>query len=118
MCQFRVMRESREGGQAIASVVIRARSDSGVVSLVDTRGQIRHIDGAFIARVDTLMAELVLGQSPTNGERQPRSLTDAQRPVIPEELRGLERFHGHLGPYVVLGMRMGMITRAKFPQRI
>ena len=32
---------------------------------------------------------------------------------LPPELEGLSRFHGHLGVYVTLGLRMGAIgTRA------
>lgn len=37
---------------------------------------------------------------------------------LPAELEALKRFHGHLGPYAVIGYRMGQIARSKFPQRI
>jgi formylmethanofuran dehydrogenase subunit E len=30
-----------------------------------------------------------------------------------DELQQLKRFHGHLGPYVVIGYRMGMIARER-----
>lgn len=30
---------------------------------------------------------------------------------LPEELASLKRFHGHLGPYVTIGLRMGNIAR-------
>lgn len=40
------------------------------------------------------------------------------RERIPPELEGLRRFHGHLGPYVVLGMRMGEAARTTYPFRI
>ena len=30
---------------------------------------------------------------------------------LPEELNLLKRFHGHLGPYVVIGYRMGSMAR-------
>jgi formylmethanofuran dehydrogenase subunit E len=33
---------------------------------------------------------------------------------LPEELIPLKRFHGHLGPYVVIGYRMGKIARERF----
>jgi formylmethanofuran dehydrogenase subunit E len=36
---------------------------------------------------------------------------------LPEELEALKRFHGHLGPYVVIGYRMGKIARAKYKKR-
>ncbi len=32
---------------------------------------------------------------------------------LPEELKQLKRFHGHLGPFVVIGYRMGAIARKK-----
>jgi formylmethanofuran dehydrogenase subunit E len=34
--------------------------------------------------------------------------------VLPEELVPLKRFHGHLGPYVVIGYRMGKLARERF----
>lgn len=34
---------------------------------------------------------------------------------LPEDLKGLVNFHGHLGPYVLLGYRMGLIARKYFP---
>ncbi len=37
---------------------------------------------------------------------------------LPDELGALKRFHGHLGPYAVIGYRMGMIARERFPERI
>lgn len=37
---------------------------------------------------------------------------------LPNELRELKRFHGHLGPYAVIGYRMGLTARAMFPERI
>ncbi len=30
--------------------------------------------------------------------------------MLPEELQGLARFHGHIGPYAVVGYRMGAIA--------
>ena len=33
---------------------------------------------------------------------------------IPEELIALQRFHGHLGVYVTLGLRMGAIGKRRF----
>jgi len=32
-------------------------------------------------------------------------------PDLPETLRDLQEFHGHLGPYVVVGLRMGAVGR-------
>jgi formylmethanofuran dehydrogenase subunit E len=39
-------------------------------------------------------------------------------PIFPEELLPLKRFHGHLGPYVVMGYRMGKVARERYPGRI
>ena len=30
---------------------------------------------------------------------------------MPKDLEGLRSFHGHLGPYVVIGLRMGQIAK-------
>lgn len=35
---------------------------------------------------------------------------------LPEELVALQRFHGHLGVYVTLGLRMGAIGKRRFGQ--
>jgi len=37
---------------------------------------------------------------------------------LPDELIALKRFHGHLGPYAVIGYRMGLTARQRFPERI
>ena len=37
---------------------------------------------------------------------------------LPIELVELKRFHGHLGPYAVIGYRMGQIARQKYPGKI
>jgi formylmethanofuran dehydrogenase subunit E len=37
---------------------------------------------------------------------------------LPEELDLLKRFHGHLGPYVVVGYRMGAIAREKLEGKL
>ena len=34
---------------------------------------------------------------------------------LPEDLRRLADFHGHLGPYALLGYRMGLVARKYFP---
>lgn len=34
---------------------------------------------------------------------------------LPEELKRLADFHGHLGPYVLLGYRMGLMAKSYFP---
>ncbi|MDW5563651.1 MAG: formylmethanofuran dehydrogenase subunit E family protein [Methanomassiliicoccus sp.] len=38
--------------------------------------------------------------------------------ALPDEMVALKRFHGHLGPYAVLGYRMGLTARRQFPERI
>ncbi len=37
---------------------------------------------------------------------------------LPEELKILKRFHGHLGPYVVVGYRMGALAREKLSGKL
>ncbi len=37
---------------------------------------------------------------------------------LPEELKQLKRFHGHLGPFVVIGYQMGTIARKKLEGKI
>jgi formylmethanofuran dehydrogenase subunit E len=37
---------------------------------------------------------------------------------LPEELIQLKRFHGHLGPYVVVGYRMGQLARQRLEGKL
>ncbi|MCE5297292.1 MAG: formylmethanofuran dehydrogenase subunit E family protein [Euryarchaeota archaeon] len=37
---------------------------------------------------------------------------------LPPELKALSSFHGHLGPYVVVGYRMGQIARSELKGKI
>ncbi|HVO78172.1 MAG TPA: formylmethanofuran dehydrogenase subunit E family protein [Methanomassiliicoccales archaeon] len=37
---------------------------------------------------------------------------------LPEELIRLKRFHGHLGPYVVVGYRMGQLARQRLEGKL
>ncbi len=37
---------------------------------------------------------------------------------LPDELKQLKRFHGHLGPYVVVGYRMGQIARHRLEGKL
>jgi formylmethanofuran dehydrogenase subunit E len=37
---------------------------------------------------------------------------------LPEELKLLKKFHGHLGPYVVVGYRMGDMARMKLEGKL
>lgn len=37
---------------------------------------------------------------------------------LPEELKLLKKFHGHLGPYVVVGYRMGALAREKLEGKL
>jgi len=36
---------------------------------------------------------------------------------LPDDLKRLADFHGHLGPYVLLGYRMGLVARKYFPKK-
>jgi formylmethanofuran dehydrogenase subunit E len=38
--------------------------------------------------------------------------------LLPDEMVALKKFHGHLGPFAVLGYRMGQLARRRFTQRI
>jgi formylmethanofuran dehydrogenase subunit E len=37
---------------------------------------------------------------------------------LPDGLERLKHFHGHLGPWAVVGYRMGQIARRKFPEKL
>ena len=43
-----------------------------------------------------------------------RTCDHPSRVQLPEELASLQRFHGHLGVYVTLGLRMGAIGKRRF----
>jgi formylmethanofuran dehydrogenase subunit E len=112
MCEFTAILETGQERKELARNIVKAKTKDGRIALMDSLGRITKIEGAVIVVVDTLMQELIL----RNG-----SISDQK--VVNEastnsELEGLRRFHGHLGPYVVLGMRMGQVARLKYPNRI
>ncbi len=37
---------------------------------------------------------------------------------LPDALERLKKFHGHLGPWVVVGYKMGLIARERFPRKL
>jgi len=37
---------------------------------------------------------------------------------LPDALERLKKFHGHLGPWAVVGYRMGQIARERFPHKL
>ena len=57
-----------------------------------------------------------MGESGNGGAEANVLVSRRLRPAmdLPEELRALQRFHGHLGIYVTLGLRMGTIGRRTF----
>ena len=46
------------------------------------------------------------------------SIAPFQSFPLPRDLQALKKFHGHLGPYVVLGFRMGKLARERYPSKI
>jgi formylmethanofuran dehydrogenase subunit E len=37
---------------------------------------------------------------------------------VPPELKALSQFHGHLGPYVVIGYRMGLLAKSELQGKL
>lgn len=124
MCEFKVILETGQDRQVVARGVVKAKTKDGTVFLMDSAGTMTRAEGAAIRTVDTMMAEMVLRageQDLVVAAGRARGISDeraARRAVFPEELLALRRFHGHLGPYVTIGMRMGQIARDKYPNRI
>lgn len=123
MCEFKVILEDGNEKKVVAKGVVKAKLKDGKVTLMDVAGVVARVEGASIVTVDTMMAELVLrfddGQKASATESPVlTSEADAHGGPLPEDLAALKRFHGHLGPYVVLGMRMGHYARERFPNRI
>ena len=58
------------------------------------------------------MAESAIDPESARRFLRVRSLRRAME--LPEELADLQRFHGHLGVYVTLGLRMGEIGKRRF----
>lgn len=111
MCEFTAILESGQERTVLARNIVKAKTKDGRITLMDSLGRITRVEGKVIVVVDTLMQELIL----RNGSI---SDTVVQESPMPAELEALGRFHGHLGPYVVLGMRMGQIARQQYPNRI
>jgi formylmethanofuran dehydrogenase subunit E len=55
-----------------------------------------------------------VGESTGSPEGSSRRAAMRRRMELPETLEDLRRFHGHLGVYVTLGLRMGAIGKHRF----
>ena len=111
MCEFTVLMDDGKEKRQVAKNVIKAKMKDGRVTMIDSAGGIVKMETRGILALDTIMAELVL-QAPDQGAE-----TKAGDALLPE-LQALKAFHGHLGPYVVLGYRMGRMARQAFGGRI
>lgn len=126
MCEFTVVLETGTEKKQVAKNVVKAKVKEGKIVLMDSVGGVTRVENAAITVVDTLMAEMVLRSnepilvSPSDistlvGGQQGSSAVTVR---LPKDLEALRAFHGHLGPYVTLGFRMGKIAREKYPHRI
>ena len=112
MCEFTVLLDDGNEKRQVAKNVIKAKLKDGKAVLMSSSGEVVKVDASAITVVDTLMTELVLqGYAPTK-------MTQPAVDAVHKDLDGLKRFHGHLGPYVVIGFRMGQLARAAFPKKI
>jgi formylmethanofuran dehydrogenase subunit E len=120
MCEFKVILDNGKEKKQVAKNIIDARIREGKAILLDGSGAVIEVDSVAIAKVDTLKAEIVLSDGGHSTEvLRPISSPGSQKDAgLPDELKALKRFHGHLGPYLVLGYKMGKTAREIFPNRI
>lgn len=111
MCEFTVILDNGAEKKQVAKNVIKVKMKGGKAILMDSSSGVTKVDAGSIIMVDTIMAELVLGPGQQSHTSSSVNLNDL-------ELEGLKRFHGHLGPYVVLGFMMGQMARAAYPKKI
>jgi formylmethanofuran dehydrogenase subunit E len=120
MCEFNVLLDNGKDKRQVAKNVIKAKIKDGKAVLMDSSGKVVKVDATAIVVVDTIMAELVLRGDDISpdikGQSTAEKITKITR--LSEDLEALKRFHGHLGPYVVLGLRMGQMARGIFPEKI
>lgn len=91
-------------GEKVSEGVISARADGGRVVLTDTLRTSEEVQNCLIREVDVTSQRLVL--------------STLQRPSRRLALRGLSEilgraaeFHGHLGPFLAIGVRMGLFAK-------
>jgi hypothetical protein len=60
MCEFTVYLEKDGKKEKITKNVVKAKLKDGVVTLMDSAGQLTKVEKAGIVTVDTLMQELIL----------------------------------------------------------
>jgi hypothetical protein len=121
VCEFTVLLDDGKEKKQVAKNVVKAKIKDGKAVLMDTVGGVTKVENATITVVDTMMVEMVLlstNPSPINATPRSDSRHSLTSASLPEELIALKKFHGHLGPYVVLGLRIGRTAREIFPKKI
>jgi formylmethanofuran dehydrogenase subunit E len=112
MCEFTVLLDDGNEKRQVAKNIIKAKMKEGKATLMSSSGEVVKVDASAITVVDTLMTELVLqGSAPSKSAQTEKSRYSS-------DMEALRRFHGHLGPYVVMGFRMGQLARVAFPKKI
>jgi len=104
MCEFKVFLN----GEKVFEEAVYARTMEGDVVLRDILGEQKVFKDCYLKEVDVASEKLTL--SPTISEHENN----------PQRMRGLRgaltraaEFHGHLGPFLVVGVRMGWLALDK-----
>ena len=100
MCEFDVFLN----GKKTFEDVIRVKVEGNRVVLTDVLGTSREIQDCQISEIDVASERLVL--SPL--EHEPKHSSSHHN--LDETLKRATEFHGHLGPFLAIGVRMGLLA--------
>jgi len=101
MCEFNVFL----GDRKVFENVIYAKTDGGKAVLTDILGMSKEFQDCQIREIDVASERLVL--SPT--EKPLRHSTPHHS--FNKTLERAAEFHGHLGPFLAIGVRMGLLAK-------
>ena len=60
MCEFTVYLDGHEDENIVAESVVKATVKADVLALLNSKGEITKIPNAYITKVDSIMAEMLL----------------------------------------------------------
>lgn len=105
MCEFKVFLN----GEEVFRDATYAKIDRGKVVLRDILGISKEFQGCVIGEVDAALEKLTLYPCNPSSKDSASILTTDFEMILK---RG-EEFHGHLGPFLALGVRMGLLAKER-----
>ena len=105
MCEFKVFLD----GEKVFEEVVHVKTTEGEVVLGNILGEQRKLKDCSIQEINVASEKLILSSTGSRIERN----TSLEMESLEETLTKAAGFHGHLGPFLVVGVRMGRLALEK-----